>query len=324
MPAKTVAISKRPIEQYDYDHIFTREKKIITEELIREHKRAEKLAKGILAHKKVFDEIKTISEKTGATGETGGVGKLRLGKDVTDIMGKINGLNIGKLDEFLVPNQIQSSDDDSSEANTEEKKSNVHEKKTFKLDPNTRTFSGASGDGRLSQWIFIINEAFTAINLTSDKMKLALITNYVKGMALNTLMRYKTEDNPTWDGFVKLLKEQYEDSNLDYKLRTQFFHLRMENSFPKYLAKFQELLNQLPSLTYDNQTVLDKFTDGLSKEMAFHVKREKCESLNHAIEICNDLNCLSLNDDDRNEKINFTKTNFKSNKMQKSFKKTRG
>jgi hypothetical protein len=154
--------------------------------------------------------------------------------------------------------------------------------------------------------------------VTTDKIKLALITNYVRGMALNTLMRYKSEANPTWDGFTKLLGEQYEDSNLDYKLRTQFFHLQMENIFPRYFAKFHELLNQLPSLTYDNQTVLDKFTDGLTKEMAFHVKREKCQTLNQAIEICNDLHCLTTNDD-KIEKINFVRINFNSNKGRKSF-----
>jgi hypothetical protein len=102
-------------------------------------------------------------------------------------------------------------------------------------------------------------------------------------------------------------------------MRITKFHLQMENSFPRYLAKFHELLNQLPSLTYDNQTILDKFTDGLTKEMAFHVKREKCQTLNQAIEICNDLHCLTTNNDDKIEKINLVRTNFKSSRGRKSF-----
>jgi hypothetical protein len=68
-------------------------------------------------------------------------------------------------------------------------------------------------------------------------MKLALVANYLRGAALNTLIRYKNESNPTWVGFTKVLKDQFEDSNLDYKLRVQFFHLRMENNFPKYFAE---------------------------------------------------------------------------------------
>ena len=326
-PAK-VPTSKQPIEQYNETHIMSREKKIITDELLREHKRAESLAKAVENIIKVMGEVDVISKREGSKEESLEVGKLRLGKDVTDIMNKLNSIKFDKIRPLFEPAVAIITDDDLDD--TTDKKENDDgqdskrmdriETKTYKLDPNTKVFPGSSGE-RLSQWIFIINDAFTSINVTSDKIKLALITNYVKGMALNTLMRYKTEENPSWDGFVKLLKEQYEDSNLDYKLRTQFFHLKMETSFPRYLAKFHELLNQLPSLTYDNQTVLDRFTDGLSKEMAFHVKREKCKTLNQAIEICNDLNCLTLNDEGKNEKINFTRTNFNSNKGHKSFNK---
>ena len=86
-------------------------------------------------------------------------------------------------------------------------------------------------------------------------MKLALITNYLRGAALNTLIRYKNVSNQTWSGFTELLKEQYGDSNLEYKLRSQFFHLRMEHSFQKYLARFQELINQIPSFAIDQQNL---------------------------------------------------------------------
>jgi hypothetical protein len=34
-----------------------------------------------------------------------------------------------------------------------------------------------------------VNEAFTAINVTSDNIKLALIPNYASGAALNSLIR---------------------------------------------------------------------------------------------------------------------------------------
>jgi hypothetical protein len=331
MAPKALSVSKKAIEQYDADHIMSREKKIITDELIREHKRAESLAKAIENITKTFGELDTIVRKPVTDLEQDSVAKIRLNKNVEDMMAKINGLKINDLKGLLAPNKVTSgaSDDDLIETNDNEEHNNPREElevklndrtetKTYKLDPNTKVFSGSSGE-RLSQWIFIINDAFTSINVNTDRIKLALVTNYVRGMALNTLMRYKSEENPTWDGFIKLLREQYEDSNLDYKLRTQFFHLQMENSFPRYLAKFHELLNQLPSLTYDNQTILDKFTDGLTKEMAFHVRREKCQTLNQAIEICNDLHCLTTNNDDKIEKINFVRTNFKSSRGRKSF-----
>jgi hypothetical protein len=37
MAPKIVPISKRPLESYDYDHVMSREKKIIVEELISEY-----------------------------------------------------------------------------------------------------------------------------------------------------------------------------------------------------------------------------------------------------------------------------------------------
>ena len=40
MAPKQIRIGKKAIEKYDVDHIMTREKKIITDELISEHKRA--------------------------------------------------------------------------------------------------------------------------------------------------------------------------------------------------------------------------------------------------------------------------------------------
>jgi hypothetical protein len=92
----------------------------------------------------------------------------------------------------------------------------------------------------------------------------------------------------------------------------------MDSSFPKYLQRFQELINQLPSLGNDPQNILDKFTDGLAKEFAFAVRREKCETLNQAIEVCNDLSCLTsnYNETNKHEQVNYTKTQF--NKGQKT------
>jgi len=56
-------VSKQPIEQYDANHIMSREKRVITDELLREHKRAESLAKAIEQITKTFGEIDTIVKK---------------------------------------------------------------------------------------------------------------------------------------------------------------------------------------------------------------------------------------------------------------------
>ena len=191
------------------------------------------------------------------------------------------------------------------------------EHRQYKLDPNTPKFGGAPGE-RLTQWLFIIEDAFEAQEVRTDFKKLALISNYVKGSVLNALIRYKNSSVlPTWAGFTKMLKDQYEDTTLDYKLRTQLNHLKMEGSFPKYLARFQELVNQIPDLAGKETDVLVKFTDGLTKDYAFAVRRDKSKTLNQAIGVCQDLDCVtkSYNEHDRKEKdsvnmlkkVNFSK-----------------
>ena len=159
-PAK-VPTSKQPIEQYNETHM-SREKKIITDELLREHKRAESLAKAVENIIKVIGEVDVISKKEGSKDETVEVGKLRLGKDVTDIMNKLNSIKFDKIKPLFEPAVSTITDDDLEE--TTDKKENDDgqdnkrkdriETKTYNLDPNTKVFTGSSGERR-SQWIFI-------------------------------------------------------------------------------------------------------------------------------------------------------------------------
>ena len=315
-------ISKRPLESYEHNHIMTREKKVIADELQREHKRANDLVQEL---KKLQTKVSELGNKTttvAPSSEKDNDAKTRLNGVLEAVIQKLSEVKFTEAEKLFLPAKVdvllygETNVDDNTDESMQIENSN-EDRKTYKLDPNTKTFSGSPGE-RLSQWLFIIHEAFTAINVSSDKMKLALITNYVKGAALNSLIRYKSQPYPTWIGFTQLLKEQYEDTNLDFKLRTQFFHLKMDSGFPKYLQRFQELINQLPSLGNDPQNILDKFTDGLAKEYAFAVRREKCETLNQAIEVCNDLSCLTsnYNETNKHEQVNYTKTQF--NKGQKT------
>ena len=94
--------------------------------------------------------------------------------------------------------------------------------RVVKLDSNTPICKGTPGE-RLNEWLFIINDAFSALEVTSDEKKLALVTNYVKGSVLNALIRYRSsEKNPTWKGFTNILKTQYEDTNLETSLGLSF------------------------------------------------------------------------------------------------------
>ena len=287
--------TRDPITNFSKDEINKRYAEVVAETLYSEHDRAERLVEALKHIESSWKRINDAANSKGSTNEEVAAAKHRLEtalEKIKDCMDEINFTQYNKLKkaETVIVDLTQVDE----QSDMEKKKEELKVPKSYKLDSNTKTFSGLPGE-RLSQWLFIVNEAFKAQNVQSDQIKLALIANYVKGSVLNALMRYQKETNPSWDGFQKILKEQYEDSNLDYKIRTQFFNLKMENSFPKYLMRFQELLNQIPNLSGNDIEVVYKFTDGLTKDYAFAVRRDKCETLSQAIKVCQDFDCLSRN-----------------------------
>jgi hemerythrin-like domain-containing protein len=287
-----------PITMYTYQEIDNRYKKIIINELIREHDRAQKLVSSLLDLKNQILGVANLKSDA-KQGENKDETITRLTTFLHTIKEKFT--NIGEsfttyskyCDPEVVEENVEEMDYDNVKSEpqpTQVKMDSIPtEVKAYKLDSNTRSFSGASGE-KLSQWLFLIDNAFLAQNIHVDKIRLALISNYVKVSPLNALIRKTNEEKyPSWGGFVKILKEQFEDTNMEFKLRTQLFPLKMEhNNFQKYLARFQELLNQLPNTNPNNNDILYNFIDGLKKEFAYSVRREKCTSLNKAILVCND------------------------------------
>ena len=319
-----------PISVYTEQEIDKRYKKIIINELIREHERAQKLASSLNDIKSKILEVSNLSSKA-KEGETDKETVLRLSTFLHTVNDKFKTVSdsFAAFNKYCNPERVEETVEEMDYDNikldhqTQVKVEPIQtDVKSYKLDPNTRSFSGASGE-KLSQWLFLINNAFLAQNIHVDKIRLALISNYVKGSALNALIRYTNEEKyPSWGGFVNLLKEQFEDTNMEFKLRTQLFHLKMEhNNFQKYLARFQELLNQLPNTHPDNNDILYKFVDGLTKEFAYAVRREKCTTLNKAILVCNDLDSLNkkFEENTKKETVNFVKPN--TYKKQVSYKR---
>ena len=294
--------NKLPINKFEQKEILSKNKEVIATTLLNEHQRAEALARKLT---EIYDSIDAASTagKTQPPNEqeTSEQAKIRINgalKNVLDNLKKINLNDTTNMVPITTLNNLASIENEKSAENDKD----IHQEqiidasrgKSYKLDSNTKPFSGNPGE-RVSQWLFIINDAFTAQNVQTDQLKLSLVTNYLKGSAFNALMRYRKNANPTWTGFEDLLRSQFEDSNLDYKIRTQFFHLKMTDSFSKYLTRFQELLNQMTDHSGDDTDILYKFTDGLTKEYALAVRRDKCETLNEAIKVCQDIDCLSRN-----------------------------
>jgi len=308
----------REIDEWSFEAIIQRNKAVIVEAAIEQYDRAELYKNRLEQCEREIESLKAEVNNSGLEeGMTAYDAARTLENSLNQVKNRLDNIKIelpeadrvGEQRLGFVPKQ--------------------GEPRSYKLDTNTKTFGGAPGE-RLTQWLYIIERAFEAQAVKTDDIKLALVTNYVKNSALTALMAYtSTCKNPTWKGFKDILKEQYEDSNLDYKLRTQIFRLKMEGSFPRYLARFQELLNQLPDIAARENDVLTMFTDGLAKEFAFEVRRSKCRTMNEAIQVCQDLDCLSrpFGDHDKNKeavnlvkKVNFSKIQNKQPQA-KSFEK---
>jgi len=190
-----------PITVYTEQEIDKRYKKIIINELIREHERAQKLVLSLNEVKTKIQELKNLGSNA-KEGETDKETVNRLSTFLLTVNDKFKTVS----DSFTaytklcnperVVETVDETDNDNikQESQAQAKVESVQtEIKAYKLDPNTRSFSGASGE-KLSQWLFLIDNAFLAQNIHVDKIKLALISNYVKGSALNALIRYTNEE----------------------------------------------------------------------------------------------------------------------------------
>ncbi len=214
----------QPIDKFDdFEDCKLRVKEILVPTLQKEHERANNLAIRVQGLNEKIKEATNACGTSAVSGESQEEANKRLVKVLKDVVEKLKAINISNQEGFTADTSIET--EISANLENEETLTEHPQSKGYKLDSNTKSFSGLPGE-KLSQWLFIINNAFTAQNINSDKIKLAAITNYVRGSVLNALIRYCEETNPTWAGFEKILKTQFEDSNLDYRVRTQFLHLK--------------------------------------------------------------------------------------------------
>jgi hypothetical protein len=312
--------SKKPIDIYSKEEIEKRIKSVISDTLVKEHERANSLA---TRYKSLQEHVVNASKNcktTAAQGETPDQTKDRLLKTLEKVDKSLSELNLADNAGFK-PDTTSLSINPERDETPDNKENSI---RIYKLDQNIKPFSGAPGES-LAQWLFLINESFSIQKLTIDRTKLSLISSCLRGSALNLLIRYLKDENPTWNEFINLLKSNFEDTNLDFRLQSQFFHVKMENSFPKYLKRFQEIINQSPNLSCDSEVVLNRFIDGLTTEYAFKVRQTKCSTLNEVIAICNDFSYLSQVVKDNSpyesvnkiKRVNFSKAskNYRNNNI---------
>ena len=82
-------IGKRPLESYEHDHIMTREKKVIADELQREHKRANDLVQELKKFQAKVTELSTKTTTLAPPSEKDSDAKTRLNGVLESVVQKI-------------------------------------------------------------------------------------------------------------------------------------------------------------------------------------------------------------------------------------------
>ena len=94
-----------------------------------------------------------------------------------------------------------------------------------KLDGNIPIFSGSNPKDDLTSWLFLVNNCFELSNTPNDR-KISSISTFLRGLALQTLINFRTErPDGSWGEFVALIKKNFISPNRDRNLRIQLRNL---------------------------------------------------------------------------------------------------
>lgn len=99
--------------------------------------------------------------------------------------------------------------------------------KQYKLDSTVPTYSGEMNEN-LQQWITVITNNISLLNIPEEK-QLLVITNHVKGSALQLYLNYLNDnsfDNKSLEGFLAILYKSQNFANRKASIKTKLLNLR--------------------------------------------------------------------------------------------------
>jgi hypothetical protein len=174
----------------------------------------------------------------------------------------------------------------------------------MKLDPNTPSF-GKDKRENIDEWLFAMESSFMVANIP-DQFKLAVAVPYLKGVPLQTLIRYMTdnETSATWKEFTDILINNHKPDDLRRRLRVQLRDLRQHESLDNYISQFRSIVNRLDGLSEEDQVFY--FTEGLSQKSRYEVNSKGCDTLEKAISVASQFEaCFGKQNA---VEVNYTKT----------------
>lgn len=160
---------------------------------------------------------------------------------------------------------------------------NVDRTRGYKLDPNTPIYHGRRNEN-VEKWIAIINNNLRTAGVPEDT-KLYAITNYVKEVALSTLLRYQAttdEKDRNIDDFYRLLLQSDNAYARKNDIKKKIFSLKQTGNFDDYMRKFQELALESDLREED---LITFFIIGLKNRAKFELQVREPKTLSEAYSI---------------------------------------
>ena len=218
--------------------------------------------------------------------------------------------------ELKAPPAEEESEPESPEATSSAASTDTEEEEeAYKLlATTTPTYSGKASED-LESWIFAVNQGFYASRIRSNRLKLAQISNFVKGTPQMLLRNFVTSNaHPKIDKFYALLRQSAPIENRVQNLKLKFLDLKQNEAgnFEHFKEKFLSLLLQINSSkeSYTDSEAIFLFTRACRPQLQFELNSRAPKTLDAAIAIATDYE-QKLSSAKTSERVNFAPSKSK-------------
>ena len=148
-----------------------------------------------------------------------------------------------------------------------------------KLDANTPTFTGKKTEN-LREWLFVIEQNMKLSRIHNSD-KLAVITNFVKDVPLQLLIKHINTVDCSWHKYKKILMKHFQPLDYDRRLRQQLRELKQTDSVDNYTRRFLAIINQIPDMS--QKDIMFNYMEGLQPTTKYQVLSKTPKKLEDAI-----------------------------------------
>ena len=161
----------------------------------------------------------------------------------------------------------------------------VTKPQSIKLDGETPTFGGKASTMSIDDWLFMVETKMKLGRVPNDT-KIALLSSYLKGTALQLAKHFMDSDPENYEKFKEVMLKNYTPLDQNVEDRSAWHRLRQSDyeSFEKYLEDFQFLANRLKA---SDESKLELLKSQLNHDFRLTLAtNQTCKTLEDVIICC--------------------------------------